>query len=281
MQSRTNSGSSVPPGLEKVPPQRLLDYFTRVDELLLANLDVMNRLIQVMSRDGGGIAAPISSVELKKSLEIGATIPYSIISKAMDTAGDDELVTVDGTSLVSATDGTLEGCYVRFNNKQFDRSPLAHFDWDTPFFKIYLTWPAQAGKTLYLAVGRQVGVKGSARQLGMYIGLAPETIYNAMPAASPSYSSMVDFRNAKRIVIHATSTLDAAVTLQVIGNTIDSTTEACDIDGALPLAAGSVATQYLSVGLAWDDWHPYVGIEITYAVAPTAGTLLISAVRQE
>jgi len=45
----------------------------------------------------------------------------------------------------------------------------------------------------------------------------------------------------------------------------------------LPLAAND----NLSVGLAWDDWHPFVGIEIVLAVAPTAGTLTISAVIQE
>jgi len=45
----------------------------------------------------------------------------------------------------------------------------------------------------------------------------------------------------------------------------------------LPLAANG----NLSVGPAWDDWAPFIGVRITVAVAPTAGILNIWAVVQE
>ncbi|MBA7701225.1 hypothetical protein ES703_109958 [subsurface metagenome] len=75
----------------------------------------------------------------------------------------------------------------------------------------------------------------------------------------------------------AESSLNQAVNLQVIGNIVDDKERATDINGALPLAANG----NLSVGPAWDDWTPFIGVRITVAVAPTAGILTISAVVQE
>jgi len=88
---------------------------------------------------------------------------------------------------------------------------------------------------------------------------------------------MVNWTKGKRIVFKAESSLNQAVNLQVIGNIVDDTGRATDIDGALPLAANG----NLSVGPAWDDWTPFIGIRITAAVAPTAGILTIWAVIQE
>lgn len=88
---------------------------------------------------------------------------------------------------------------------------------------------------------------------------------------------MVDWTRGKRVLFKAESSLNQAVNLQTIGNIVDDTARATDIDGVLPLAANSNT----SVGLAWDDWHPFVGIRITVAVAPTAGILTITEVVQE
>lgn len=46
---------------------------------------------------------------------------------------------------------------------------------------------------------------------------------------------------------------------------------------ALPCTANG----NISVGLAWDDWQPYIGVRVTAAVAPTAGLLSVWAVVQE
>ncbi|GAJ07166.1 unnamed protein product, partial [marine sediment metagenome] len=89
--------------------------------------------------------------------------------------------------------------------------------------------------------------------------------------------SMVNWTKGKRILFKAESSLNQAVILQPKGNIVDNMDLAVDINGALPLAANG----NLSVGLAWDDWHPYVGVKITVAVAPAAGILTISAVVQE
>jgi len=88
---------------------------------------------------------------------------------------------------------------------------------------------------------------------------------------------MVDFRNGKRLLFKVESSLDQNVTIQLVGNKADGFNQATDVDGPFPcLANGNI-----SIGLAWDDWHPYVGVRITAAVAPTVGMLNIWSVLQE
>ena len=107
----------------------------------------------------------------------------------------------------------------------------------------------------------------------------PKQIFSSsIRSAGTSYSDkMVDFRNGKRILFKVESSLNQAVNVQIIGNIQDSKELATDINGVLPCTANG----NISVGLAWDDWHPYVGVKITVAVAPTAGILSISSVIQE
>ncbi len=112
-----------------------------------------------------------------------------------------------------------------------------------------------------------------------WVAKDPEQIFSqALRSAGVFYSDrMVNWTEGKRILFKAESSLNQAVTIQPIGNISDDMSLAVDINGALPLAANA----NLSVGLAWDDWHPYVGIKITVGVAPTAGLLTISAIVQE
>ncbi|GAJ07573.1 unnamed protein product, partial [marine sediment metagenome] len=52
---------------------------------------------------------------------------------------------------------------------------------------------------------------------------------------------------------------------------------AVDVGDLLTCLAGG----NISAGPAWDDWHPYIGVRIETAIAPTAGILTIAAVIQE
>ncbi|MBA7712564.1 hypothetical protein ES703_121543 [subsurface metagenome] len=88
---------------------------------------------------------------------------------------------------------------------------------------------------------------------------------------------MVNWTNGKRILFKVESSLNQAVNIQIIGNVQDSKELATDINGVLPCTANG----NISVGLAWDDWHPYVGVRITVAEDPGSGILTISAVIQE
>ncbi len=89
--------------------------------------------------------------------------------------------------------------------------------------------------------------------------------------------AMVDFRQGKRLIMKAESSLNQNINIQMIGNIDDSKETADDINGPIPLAAnGSV-----SIGLAWDDWMPFIGCRIPVTVAPTAGRLTIRIVVQK
>jgi hypothetical protein len=106
-----------------------------------------------------------------------------------------------------------------------------------------------------------------------------QIVYNAEPrAAGTYYSTMVDLRRANRALFYVENTLDVPVTAQAIGNRVDSTALAANIDG--PTAVGAT-TGRVSLGLSDVYWHPYVGIEIVIAGAPTSGVLTIYSVTQE
>jgi len=111
-----------------------------------------------------------------------------------------------------------------------------------------------------------------------WVAKAAEQLYSGdIRTADTFYSSLVNWSNGKRLIIKVESSLDQAVQVQIIGNTVNSVLLATDIGAPLPC----VANGNISVGLAWDDWHPYVAVEITTAVAPTAGTLTVTATVQE
>jgi len=76
--------------------------------------------------------------------------------------------------------------------------------------------------------------------------------------------------------IRVTSTLDQAVIIQVVGNFAGDYDGATNINGPLPCLADSTIT----IGLAWDDWHPYIGVEVNLGIIATVGELSIQYVVQ-
>jgi hypothetical protein len=130
-------------------------------------------------------------------------------------------------------------------------------------------WLAAQG----IAPGIEVTVKTP------WIAKEPEEIFKQEILAVGDYYSdkMVDWTKGKRILFKVESTLNQPVQIQLIGNTVDSLNLTTDINAPQPCPANS----NISIGPAWDDWHPYIGVRITAAVAPTAGILTIWAVIQE
>jgi hypothetical protein len=87
----------------------------------------------------------------------------------------------------------------------------------------------------------------------------------------------VDFRTASRLLFKVESTLDVPITVQVVGDIFETTSiRQVNINGPLAVPAGGTIT----AGLAWANWHPYVGMQITVPVAPTLGLLTIYRVRK-
>jgi len=107
----------------------------------------------------------------------------------------------------------------------------------------------------------------------------PEEIYNNPIRSVGTFdcNKMVRWTRGKRIVFKVESSLDQACQIQLVGNIDDTINLSSNINGVLACAANG----NISVGPAWDDWHPFIGLRIITAVAPTTGSLLIRTVIQE
>jgi len=112
-----------------------------------------------------------------------------------------------------------------------------------------------------------------------WVAKEPEQIYShAIRAVGTFYTDrLVDWTKGKRLVFKIESSLNVACQVQVIGNFVHDIPLASNINGIINIAADENHT----IGMAWDDWHPFVGLRITTAAAPTAGILTIWAVIQE
>jgi len=145
-----------------LPRQGFLDYVSRMDELLIAHLKLMKSLelsLNVM-------IPPIQKLpltEMRRQLETGQYIPYDIKEFDLSSARTDEPIEIEGDHLTAQTDGTLTGVTIRFNMPTAGVVPLVYFNpFKQQFFKLYLTHTAQAGKTLYLAIGREASMETSS-----------------------------------------------------------------------------------------------------------------------
>ncbi|MBA7635394.1 hypothetical protein ES703_42998 [subsurface metagenome] len=106
----------------------------------------------------------------------------------------------------------------------------------------------------------------------------PEEIYReSIRTIGIFHSELVNWTKGKRLILKVESTLNQAVQIQPIGNIKNSIDKSVDINSALPCTANG----NISVGLAWDDWLPYIGAKITVSTAPASGELKIEAVIQE
>jgi hypothetical protein len=112
-----------------------------------------------------------------------------------------------------------------------------------------------------------------------WVAKEPEEIFRKAIRATGTLKSdkMANWTRGKRLLLRVDSSLDQAVQIQATGNIGNTVNGAVDINTAQPCAAGGK----ISIGLAWDDWHPYIGCKITITIAPTTGILIISAVIQE
>jgi len=88
---------------------------------------------------------------------------------------------------------------------------------------------------------------------------------------------LVDMRNSKRLSFKIESSLDQAIIVQLVGNARETWQLATNIGPPIPCPANG----NISIGLAWDDWIPFCGVQVTTAIAPAAGILNIWQVLQD
>ncbi len=140
-----------------LPKQGLLDYMSRMDELLIANLKLMKSLEMVTNI----MLPPVKRLplsEMKQQLESGQYVPYEVKELDMTVARTDEPLVIEGDHLTAqvSSGATLTGITIRFNMETASPVPMEFFNpWKQQFFKIFLTHTAQADKKLYLAIGRE------------------------------------------------------------------------------------------------------------------------------
>ena len=100
----------------------------------------------------------------------------------------------------------------------------------------------------------------------------------SITAAGTFYSPrMVDWSKGKRLVLRVHSTLNQSAQITAVGNIRNSPTGIVEIEPTVPCDANGDIT----IGLAWDDWMPYIGCKIVVSTAPTSGELEVEAVVQE
>jgi hypothetical protein len=94
----------------------------------------------------------LTTQDLRNRLESGQMAFYHRHSYALDAAKADEEISLEGDTIYATTDGSLQGIYVRLNNISADPIYFSEVNPTPPmrFYKVYLTSPAQTGKTLYL-----------------------------------------------------------------------------------------------------------------------------------
>ena len=114
---------------------------------LLKSQQLTNDLLAKMS-----LGIPIDSPG------VGDYPQYNVKVFALDSARDKERIRgMPGQILVANTDGSLDDCYVRVEKVTNDEIPLGRFNpYKHPrgFSELWLTTDAQAGKTLWLLIGR-------------------------------------------------------------------------------------------------------------------------------
>lgn len=99
----------------------------------------------------------VQGIEHREALLTGARSDYSTKEFALDTATTDEEWIVRGDNLTAWTNGSLSGITVKLNHKN---APAIHLSAFNPlvvadYWKLFITWTAQSGRTLRLLAGRQ------------------------------------------------------------------------------------------------------------------------------
>lgn len=121
------------------------------------------------------------------------------------------------------------------------------------------------------------GIAGSV--LTPWVAREPAVIFEqeVRQAGNMLADSMVDYSNGKRLLIKVESSLDQAAVIQPIGNIDNNMNTATNVGPPLPCAGNT----NISIGLAWDDWHPWMGVRMTFGIAPAAGRIRIIVVIQD
>ena len=269
------------------PPQGLLDYLSRKDELQVRTNQLLEKVLAALTSNSSNPPSAIPTQQLqslKSQLESGQYTPYNVRTFSMDTAGTDVEFVANGSNLLAVSDGSLNGVTVKFNNTRNDPLPLAYFIGKAiPFSRIYLSWSAQPAKNLYVVIGQGdteftltgYGVTGGATGKQTLLNSA----FGSLPAGT-YYTSWLNLVAGQRAVIFVTNTLDQPVTIQAIGNITDVLLPGSGFVYKGLSKTVIAVTGIGEIGISDVYWDPYIALEITQPGVVTVGSLLVEAVVQ-
>lgn len=156
------------------PPQGVLDFPTRIDELLIRLIkqnEELTRMVGTLDRTIQIITpAPqqADKAEMRRRAENGSWFPYQTFTiSSMPTAVTDELHIIEGDFIHAWTDGSLVDIGVRLNHPDADilyfnrRNPIQGFN----FWKVYLSYPVQSGKKLDIMFGREASATAQTTEV--------------------------------------------------------------------------------------------------------------------
>jgi hypothetical protein len=152
-----------------IPVQQWLDKRTRIDELILRQTDIqaklLERLISIIGQQPAGLSLDREQTKRDYYGPQAKKTPYEMLGGPngidLTTGQTDKEYHIEGDAITAATDGTLDGIYVKLNDKEKSQPiPIKYFNpFTSPvgFNYLYLTWAAQPGKRLYMLIGREAG----------------------------------------------------------------------------------------------------------------------------
>lgn len=112
--------------------------------------------------------------------------------------------------------------------------------------------------------------------------------YLAFPSTSTTYypCGAVDASQADKVTIYVSSSLNQAVTIQLLGNSEDagrSSGQWLTVGASQSIGVGSTAMTKLALTVNLQDfWHRFFSVSVaTGGTAPTAGNLTVMAVVRE
>ena len=84
-----------------------------------------------------------------------------------------------------------------------------------------------------------------------------------------------DITLSQRVAIKVKSTLDQAVTIQLIGDFFNPMDTPTNINGPIAVPIGSITPSSAEIHLAYDDWQPYLAVQLSTLIAPAVGTVTV------
>jgi hypothetical protein len=137
--------------IPKIPEQPdLLHPLASVENCINAQSAILTAILKALSAPR---STSITNADVA-ALAAGQNVPYRVLKISMSNAGVNVPYNIIGGNFVAASDGSLAGVTLALGNPQNDALPLLFFvGQQVPVTTIYLSWPAQVGTTLYIAIG--------------------------------------------------------------------------------------------------------------------------------